>query len=42
MRGMVRAWKCYRCNLYFKYETHAHMHRGVMNHSVARIKLVAA
>ena len=36
---MVRAWKCYRCNLYFKDKAHVHMHKVVMNHSVDKIQL---
>ena len=35
----VLAWKCYRCNLYFKDEAHAYMHKVVMNHPVVKIQL---
>ena len=38
----VLAWKCYRCNLYFKDEAHAYMHKVVMNHPVVKIQLTAA
>ena len=41
MHGTVWAWKCYRCNLYFKDEAYAHMHKIVMNHSVVKIQLAA-
>ena len=37
--GMVWVWKCYRCNLYFKDEAHARMHKVVANHSTAKIQL---
>ena len=39
---MSQVWKCYRCNLYFQNEAHAHMHKSVMNHSVTRVRLAVA
>ena len=37
--GMAWVWKCYKCNLCFKDEAHAHMHKAVTDHSVAKIQL---
>lgn len=39
---MVRAWKCYRCHLYFREEAHAHTHADVTNHSPSRVRIAAA
>ena len=36
------AWKCYRCNLIFKEEAHAILHKDISNHSVSKIGLVVA
>jgi len=36
------AWKCFRCNLTFKDESIAHMHNDISNHSVSKIKTLAA
>ncbi len=34
-------WKCYRCELTFRDEEHAEMHRRISRHSVSRIRTVA-
>jgi len=36
----MTAWKCYRCNLTFKHETHAIMHKDISRHSPRQIELV--
>ncbi len=38
----MTAWKCYRCNLTFKQETHAIMHKDISRHSSRQIELVTA
>ena len=35
-------WKCYRCDLIFKDEMHAHMHKEISKHSVSKIKAITA
>ena len=35
-------WKCFRCNLTFKDENLADIHRQISNHSVSRVKALAA
>lgn len=35
-------WKCYRCELTFKDETHAQMHKEISKHSVSKIKAIVA
>ncbi len=35
-------WKCYRCNLIFKEEIHAIVHKDISNHSVSKIGFVVA
>ena len=35
-------WKCYRCDLTFKDETHAEMHKEISAHSVSKIKAITA
>ncbi|HSB50748.1 MAG TPA: hypothetical protein VLC72_05420 [Nitrosopumilaceae archaeon] len=32
------AWKCFRCNLTFKDENLAKMHREISKHSVSKVK----
>jgi len=36
----MTAWKCYRCNLTFKHESHAIMHKDIAKHSPRQIELV--
>ena len=38
----AEAWKCFRCNLTFKEEDHARLHREISKHSVSEIDLVTA
>jgi len=35
-------WKCFRCNLSFKDEVVAEMHKQISNHSVRKIKTLVA
>ncbi len=35
-------WKCYRCELTFKDEAHAEMHKEISKHSVSKIKAIVA
>ena len=34
------AWKCYRCDLIFREESHAIIHRDISKHPAQQIKLV--
>ena len=36
------SWKCYRCNLSFKDESVANMHKQISNHSVSKEKIQIA
>jgi len=36
------AWKCYRCDLTFKQETHANLHRDICKHESRQIQVVMA
>lgn len=36
------AWKCFRCNLTFKDETHAKMHNEISRHSLSKVKILVA
>ncbi len=36
------AWKCFRCNLSFKDETHASLHREISKHSISKVKAIVA
>jgi len=36
------AWKCYRCNLTFKHESHAILHKDISKHSARQIQLISA
>ncbi|MCY4491896.1 MAG: hypothetical protein OXC46_10645 [Thaumarchaeota archaeon] len=38
----AHAWKCFRCNLSFKDEQLAEMHRQIENHSITKIKTITA
>ena len=38
MSGMI-AWKCYRCNLVFKDQSHVIMHDEVSRHDAIEVKL---
>ena len=35
-------WKCFRCNLAFKDEQLADMHKQIANHSVTKVKAITA
>ena len=35
-------WKCFRCNLTFKDEQLAEMHKQIENHSVTKVKTITA
>ena len=34
------AWKCFRCNLTFKNEDVAQMHKKIAQHSVTKVKAI--
>ena len=36
------AWKCYRCNLSFKDENVANIHKQISNHSVSKVRIQIA
>ncbi len=36
------AWKCFRCNLSFKDESVAEMHKKIAHHSVSKVKAIPA
>jgi len=36
----MKIWRCYRCDLAFKQELHAEMHKDITNHSVQRIESI--
>ena len=38
----TESWKCFRCNLTFKEEQVADMHKEISAHSVTKIKSVVA
>ena len=35
-----KAWKCYRCDLTFREESHAFIHTDISNHSTRQIELI--
>ena len=35
-------WKCFRCNLSFKDESLAEMHKQISGHSVSKVKALVA
>ena len=35
-------WKCFRCNLSFKDDNLAEMHKNISNHSVSKVKSIVA
>jgi hypothetical protein len=35
-------WKCFRCNLTFKDENIANMHKKISKHSITKVKPIAA
>jgi hypothetical protein len=35
-------WKCFRCNLSFKDENVATLHKNISNHSVKKVKAITA
>jgi len=38
----MKAWKCYRCDLTFKEESHVFIHKDISKHSVQPIELITA
>ena len=36
------AWKCFRCNLTFKNEDLANVHKKISSHSVSKVKAIPA
>jgi len=38
----MKAWKCYRCDLTFKEESHVIIHKDISRHSVQQIELLVA
>ena len=45
MRNTVMSemiWKCFRCNLSFKYDQLAEMHKQISEHSVTKVKTLVA
>jgi hypothetical protein len=32
-------WKCYRCNLSFKEQSHAEIHKNISNHNFTKITI---
>ncbi|MCE9652776.1 MAG: hypothetical protein K8Q89_06965 [Nitrosarchaeum sp.] len=36
------SWKCFRCNLSFKDESIADIHKKISNHSITKVKPIAA
>ncbi|MCH7649308.1 MAG: hypothetical protein IIA83_11985 [Thaumarchaeota archaeon] len=37
----VMAWKCYRCDLVFREESHAIIHKDVSKHPIRQIELIS-
>ncbi len=35
-------WKCFRCNLSFKEENLANMHKQISHHSISKVKAIVA
>jgi hypothetical protein len=35
------AWKCYRCDLTFKEESHVKMHKDISNHPLQQIEEIS-
>ena len=42
IRNSMKAWKCYRCDLTFKEESHVFIHKDISRHPVQQIELIAA
>lgn len=38
----MKAWKCYRCDLTFKDESHAIIHKDILSHPAKQIDVIAA
>ncbi len=36
----ITAWKCYRCDLIFRDESHVIIHKDISNHPTRKIELV--
>jgi hypothetical protein len=37
-----KVWKCFRCNLTFKSQELADMHKEISHHSITRVKAIVA
>ncbi len=37
----MTAWKCYRCNLTFKEESHVVMHKEISKHEAIQVEIAA-
>jgi len=37
----IKAWKCYRCDLTFRDESHIIIHRDILKHPVRQIELIS-
>jgi len=37
-----KVWKCFRCNLSFKDENLAEMHKQISRHSITKVKAIVA
>ncbi len=37
----IIAWKCYRCNLTFKDESHVIIHKDISKHPIRQIELIS-
>jgi len=37
----IKAWKCYRCDLTFKDESHVIIHKDISNHDARKIEMIA-
>ncbi|MGQ0605329.1 MAG: hypothetical protein ACT4OD_00020 [Candidatus Nitrosotenuis sp.] len=38
----ARVWKCYRCNLIFRDESAAQLHKELSNHNIATVEIIEA
>jgi len=36
----MTAWKCYRCDLIFRDESHSVLHKDISNHPTRKIELI--
>ena len=37
----IKAWKCYRCDLTFKEESHVLLHKDISKHPLRQIELIS-